>query len=113
MTAFPKPPRDPMPTELSGYYRKCWDLVPAIKRPHNLDVAAVPPFGGALVRYRVTKGRAQVSIYFDGHDALGCVGKPYWEIHPGAEDETERFLMHETDELVSAVKTAIRRQLRK
>lgn len=74
------------------------------------DVRAIPPFGGALVRYAVKHDGAIVSIYFDGDNSLGYGPEPaYWEVYP-FEDDVFRCRWDETDELVAAIRYSINMQ---
>lgn len=91
----------------SAEQRAWYDKMPRIPFPNDWDVRAVPPFGGAMVRYRIQRGGAEVSVYMDAHDKLGCVGQPYWEIHPNPEGECDRFLLREVDDLVAGIAAAL------
>ena len=81
--------------------------IPTINFPDNWEVQIIPPFGGALIRFRVKlKGSSNtdlVSICLDVYDRLGFVQKPYWELYPH-DDGCFRCLMAETDELLEAIK---------
>lgn len=75
--------------ETAHEWRKWIDLIPFINWPEEWEVKAIPPFGGAIVRYQVRlKGDDEhvASIYLDCYDELGYYGKPYWEVCPVGED---------------------------
>jgi hypothetical protein len=60
---------------------------------------------------KLVGGNRAVSIYCDHHDALGYMGKPYWEAMMGG--ETERYLLDKTSKLVSDVKKYLKNELQK
>ena len=64
--------------EMDRGWRKWRDKIPTLQFPDGWKVRIIPPFVGATVRF-VAEG---ISVYLDCHDSLGCVGEPYWEIHP-------------------------------
>lgn len=84
--------------------------LPFIKWPSGWLVKAIPPFGGALVRYIIKDNRTPknefVSVYFDAYDRLGYVGQPYWEVFP-YEDDTFRCYMNEIDKLMKAIQISL------
>src|SRR5258706_11525083 len=90
-----------------------WDKwcieIPYLQFPNDWKVKAVPPFQGAVIRYRITKEGLNrfVSVYLDCYDWLGCVNKPYWEIYESANGDCERFLMNDTKELLNAIQRAL------
>ena len=74
--------------------------MPFIKFPHDWEIQVIPPFGGAVIRFRVRLPSGVVkSIYLDSRDALGCVGEPYWEVYP-CDGDVGRCLKAETDQLL-------------
>jgi hypothetical protein len=77
--------------------------IPALKFPADWAITITPPFGCAMVRFRVNDG---ISVYLDCHDALGIMGEPYWEVYP-VDGDTARFLMHNTDGLLKAITRAV------
>ena len=82
---------------------------PKLSFPPSWEVAIVPPFCGALMRFRVFKGKAEVSVYFDANQALGCWDGPYWEVYP-YDDDTFRCGAFETSKLMKAIAKSIRQQ---
>lgn len=92
-----------------------WDKwtqeIPFIRWPVGWYVKAIPPFGGAIVRYYVSDKLASpicaeknhtVSIYLDCYDELGFFGSPYWEVYP-INGDTARFAMADTTELIQVI----------
>ena len=75
-----------------------------IKNLSEYEVRAIPPFGGAVIRYnfRNPKNEKFCSIFLDCYDRLGCFGEPYWEIYPYSVDVT-RVSMEEVDRLVELI----------
>lgn len=86
---------------------------------------AIPPFGGALIRYNILPGNGDhddraVSVYLDGYNVLGIFGhpddppKPYWEVYPypvdyeGIDEDVKRIPMEDTQALVAAVRESVR-----
>jgi len=89
-------------------YKEWSHKIPSLKFPSDWKITIIPPFGGAMVRFMVTRDEypdQSVSVYLDCDDSLGCVGQPYWEIYPFKED-TYRFLMNETDDLMDGIDLA-------
>ena len=86
---------------------------PWLQFPPELEVKITPPFSGAMARFRVrfVGGEHEVSVYWDCHDALGLMNKPYWEIYPvktkDLDDEdqydTARFVAGEEPEMMVAI----------
>lgn len=58
--------------------------VPEIEFPQGWKIKIIPPFAGAVVRFRVNlpEHEDSVSIYLDCYEQLGCFGQPYWEVYP-------------------------------
>jgi len=85
------------------------DLIPPLEFPSTWKIKVIPPFGGALARFIVVTECGNVSVYLDGYDQLGCMGKPYWEIYPGSDEDgnPDRFQMNETKELIDGIRKTI------
>jgi hypothetical protein len=81
--------------------------IPYIRFPNDWEVQISPPFSGAVVRFRVRNGNADISVYLDCYDILGFMQAPYWEIYPYKGD-TFRCMMNETDKLIRAIGKAIK-----
>lgn len=94
-------------------YEKWMEAIPDITFPGDWKVKIIPPFGGALIRFRVKKGERKVSVYFDAYDQLGVMGVPYWEIYPNAYGDTERYLMDDVEGLVEGINDALEGSWRK
>ena len=77
--------------------------IPVIKFPPQWEVQIIPPFGGALVRFRIND---MVSVYLDGYDLLGIEGEPYWEVYPH-EGDVFRCDMNDVDGLLKAINESI------
>jgi len=80
--------------------------IPYIPFPSDWEVKITPPSVGAVVRFRVKKGDAKVSVYLDCYDNLGCVGFPYWEVYPYGGD-VFRCDMLDTESLLRAIDESI------
>jgi hypothetical protein len=80
--------------------------IPYIRFPSDWEVQVSPPFSGAVVRFRVKKGKSDISVYLDCYDNLGFMGRPYWEIYP-YNDDTFRCAMNDTDGLIQAISIAL------
>ena len=85
------------------------DEIPYINFPPEWSIQISPPFSGAVVRFRVKCGNADVSVYLDCYDRLGFVGEPYWEIYPHQGD-CFRCLMSETNKLLQAIRESIEQE---
>lgn len=89
--------------ERNEKWQEACDIIPFIKFPADWSIQIIPPFVGAMVRFRVKLPNGQnKSIYLDFYDRLGYVGKPYWEVYPVGGD-TGRCLLAETDELLRLI----------
>lgn len=94
----------------TAFHTKRWcDLIPAIKVKEGWWVRVVPPFGGALARFCVSKKglRDSVSIYLDGYSLLGATEVPYWEVYP-YDGDTFRCKMEDTKQLVKAIEKSLK-----
>lgn len=81
--------------------------IPQLKFKPDWEVQVIPPIVGAVVRFRVTKGKKTVSVYLDCYDNLGYFGSPYWEIYPDKDDNNARFPMGDTEALLKAIDKAL------
>lgn len=90
-------------------WREWVSKIPAIKFDPEWEVKVIPPFGGAMARFVVLAGEKRVSIYLDCSDNLGCVGEPYWEVHP-VDGDCARHLMADTDGLLKSIRQSIAEQ---
>jgi hypothetical protein len=84
--------------------------IPYIEFKSHWLVAVIPPFAGAIARFRVKTQKMNpnqfVSVYLDCLGNLGaCVG-PYWEVYP-YNDDTFRCPLQTTKELVDAIEKSI------
>lgn len=79
--------------------------VPPIQFPADWYVQIIPPFCGAMVRFRVTRPDVpgtSVSVYLDVHSVLGCCEHPYWEIYE-YDGDVKRFPMEDVDALIVGI----------
>lgn len=84
-------------------YRKWTELIPFIKWPADWEVKAIPPFGGAIVRYLIKTPKCKrVSVYLDCYQRLGFMSAPYWEVYPH-EGDCARCYLNEAEELVRLI----------
>jgi hypothetical protein len=82
-----------------------WDReIPSINFPKEWAIKIIPPFGNAIIRFRVNK---EISVYLDCYGMLGAVNEPYWEIYPTQDNDTFRCSMNDTDELLKAISEAL------
>ena len=90
-------------------HRKWMKEIPYIQFPSDWNVQITPPFAGAVVRFRVQKNNAEVSVYLDCYDRLGCYGSPYWEVYPHEED-VFRCDISDTESLLNAITHSLSEQ---
>lgn len=96
-------------------WRKWIQEIPFIKFPSSWEDQIIPPFAGAIARFRIRKAphdKDYISVYLDGYNMLGIWYEkdkpaPYWEVYPIGGD-TYRCDMLETDKLLSAIKQGLR-----
>lgn len=84
-------------------WRKWCQEIPYIKFPENWEVKAIPPFGGAIIRYIIkheNPNSERISIYLDCYGELGIVDEPYWEIYPDIDGDTYRCRMNDIEDLL-------------
>lgn len=86
-------------------YPKWCKEIPYINFPQSWSIQVIPPFMGAVVRYRVRDARGhEVSVFLDCYDRLGCGnGKPYWEVYPASDGDIARFPMQDTEALIGEI----------
>jgi hypothetical protein len=83
--------------------------IPFLRFDPSWEIAVIPPFAGAVSRFLVRKGKAEVSVYLDFDCKLGYMDGPYWEIHP-LDGDCGRFMLNETDELLAGIAQSIAEQ---
>jgi hypothetical protein len=113
-----RPENDPFPLltaqmliEKEMEYDRWYKEIPFIRFPASWEVKIVPPFRGAVVRFRVRNARGkEISVYLDCYDNLGHYGAPYWEIYPNAEGDISRYPMRDVDGLLDGIKRSFRRR---
>jgi hypothetical protein len=84
------------------------DKIPLIQFPEGWQIQIIPPFSGAMARFRVKKGEDCISVYLDVYDQLGFMGQPYWEVYP-VEGDTERCYMGDTQGLIKIITKALKK----
>lgn len=89
-------------------WRKWAHKIPSLSFPSNWKIQMNPPFGGAVIRFRVSldNKKNDVSVYLDCYDIIGMFGSPYWEVYPYKED-TYRCNMMNTEELLEAIQIGL------
>lgn len=93
-------------------YRKWAKEIPWMNFPAHWKIKIVPPFGAAIVRFRVTTDKLKnndISVYLDCYDKLAYMNRPYWEAY-SIDGDTGRFFLDETDDLLAAIDGEIRRR---
>lgn len=95
--------------EQTNSWRQKANDVPFLAFPSDWQIRITPPFGRADARFSVRKGAANVSVYLDFDGNLGCMDRPYWEVHPIGGD-CARYYLYETDELIAGIAESIRQQ---
>lgn len=88
-------------------WRKWGAEIPYIKFPESWEVKIIPPFTGAIIRFRIKKNaKEDISVYLDCYDMLGMYGEPYWEVYP-VNGDVERIKMSDVKELIATIKKAL------
>ena len=83
-------------------YRDWVDKVPFIEFPEGWAISVIPPFAGAMCRFRVLINDKQYSVYLDCYDRLGFFGSPYWEVCPIG-DDVARFDINDVEGLIKCI----------
>lgn len=87
-------------------WREEIEVIPFIQFPADWKIQVIPPFGDAVVRFRVQlPSGKEKSIYLDSRHSLGVYGDPletYWEVYPYRGD-TARCGMNEIDDLLKYI----------
>lgn len=102
-------------TEVEKAFEYCfWTVkVPWLRFPPYMEVAAIPPYSGAVVRFLVRhrdKPDAIVLVYLDCYDVLGDVGEPYWLVSSCFENDGAVVPMEDGAELVRVIDEKLRAQ---
>lgn len=83
-----------------------WDKwvkeIPTINFPKEWGIKIIPPFGGALARFRVQYNDREISVYLDCYELIGCFDGPYWEMYPYG-DDIYRVGINNTEELITRI----------
>ncbi len=89
-------------------YDKWFDQIPYFDIPKGWKFKPVPPFAGAVARFRVLAEGKEFSIYLDCYDRLGCVGAPYWEVYE-IDGDVMRFDIKDSSGLIDCIKNELER----
>jgi hypothetical protein len=84
--------------------------IPPLMFPHDWLIRIIPPFAAAMIRFMVSHANnptESVSVYLDCYETLGCCSEPYWEIYPSEDGDTERYLIHDTGNLIDGIRDAL------
>lgn len=102
--------------ETTFEWDKWMNLIPSIQFPSDWSIQIIPPFAGAISRFRANKGKESISVYLDCFDMLGSLDYelekepiPYWEAYPINED-IFRCEMNDTDRLIKVMKEEFERR---
>lgn len=95
--------------ELDEEWKDWLSEIPSLSFPKEWDIRVLPPFGGALIRFWVFKEGNWVSVYLDVFGRLAPLDTPYLEIYPNFFGRTERFKMHDTENLLIAIERSLNR----
>lgn len=87
-------------------WRDWIDKIPALNFDPAWSVKVIPPFGGAMARFRVEYKGKSASVYLDVYERLGCYGEPHWEVYP-VNDNNERCAMNDVPELMRMIRESI------
>lgn len=99
--------------KIDKFFREWIDRVPYVPFDPAWEARAIPPFGGAIVRYIVDAEGESFSIYLDADNSMGfhtdADGNlaPYWEIMPGTSGDPERFDMDDVEGLVNEIRAVL------
>ena len=95
--------------ESAEKWREAINVIPFVKFPADWLVQVIPPFAGAIARFRVKLPSGTVkSVYLDFYGRLGYYcnddgsDKEYWEVYP-YQDDVGRCDMADTDTLLEMI----------
>ena len=87
-------------------YERWRKEIPSLNFKKKWKVRILPPFLGAIIRFRIDYKDRYVSCYLDCYNELGYFGEPYWEIYP-YKDDTFRCAMKDTKVLMKKIKEVL------
>lgn len=97
--------------EKSENWDKWVKLIPSLNFPKKWNVTIIPPFCGAMVRFKIQTPKMNkndlVSVYLDVDCSLGCWSGPYWEVYP-LDGDVIRCDMSDTEQLMKNISKAIK-----
>ena len=94
--------------EVNEKWREWCNKIPVIRFDSDWDIKIIPPFGGAITRFKAAKNDKHVSVYLDVFSELGFMCDnagdpvPYYEVYDG--EDTQRFYLDETDEMMNYIR---------
>lgn len=90
-------------------WRKWTDKIPFIQWPSDWLVKSIASFGGAIIRYHITKSGLDdyVSVYLDCYELLGLFGEPYWEVYPNINGDVARCSMNDINKLMDYISASL------
>ena len=91
-------------------WREDCTLIPFIQFPSEWKINIIPPYGNALIRFRVELPSGIIkSIYLDNKNAIGWRGIdkndrpiPYWEVYP-VQGQALRCGLNEIENLLNLI----------
>ena len=89
-------------------YQKWSQEMPEIKLPDGWGFVPIPPFTGAVCRFRIIAEGVSFSVYLDCYDIMGCYGEPYWEVYE-IDGDTFRCDMDKPEEMIDAIKRELKK----
>lgn len=92
---------------------RAWiEKMPDLSFDASWKVRIIPPYGGALARFIVSKGDKMCDVYFDVYSRLGWMVNgngepiPYFELYPW-EGDCKRYYINETAEMMRDIRTVL------
>lgn len=101
-----KPSLERYELEANEEWNKWCKEIPFIALPAGVKFKVLPPFHGAIVRFKAEYEGKTVSVYLDCYDKLGSFGSPYWELYP-YRDDVYRCPIDDADDLVLKICEAL------
>ncbi len=84
-----------------------WECkIPELNFDSSWNVRIIPPFAGALIRFKVFKGDKYCSVFLDVFNNLGWQKKAYWGVLSYTDDEYE-IAMDNVEELMKVIKSIV------
>lgn len=78
--------------------------MPFIKFPSDWEIAVIPPFGGAIARFRVKLPNGKIkSVYADLYGNIKGSFRPCWEVYPYRYDDYGQCDFEDIDSLLRMI----------